>query len=71
MPCASGSRSMHPSMHSGPSLHTVARLDAPVTVPWAWFLSAPALAFFTAIVASIVPAWRALAQSPSESVRYE
>ncbi|MEC8252865.1 MAG: FtsX-like permease family protein, partial [Planctomycetota bacterium] len=52
-------------------MNTVARLDAPVTVPWAWFLYAPALAFFTAIVASIVPAWRALAQSPSESVRYE
>jgi ABC-type lipoprotein release transport system permease subunit len=49
----------------------VARLDAPVALPGRWFVWAPLLAFATAIVASIVPASRALRQSPSESVRYE
>ena len=52
-------------------MNTVARLDAPVTVPWAWFLYAPALSLFTAIVAAVVPARHALTRSPSESVRYE
>lgn len=52
-------------------MNAVARLDAPLAVPWAWFVYAPALAFGTAVIASVVPAWRALRQSPSESVRYE
>ncbi len=52
-------------------MNAVARLDAPVTVPWAWFVYAPLLAFATALAAATVPAWRALKQSPSESVRYE
>jgi putative ABC transport system permease protein len=52
-------------------MNVVARLDAPVALPGLWFVWAPLLAFATAIVASIVPAWRALRQSPSESVRYE
>ena len=52
-------------------MNAVARLDAPLAVPWPWFVYAPALAFGTAVLASVVPAWRALQQSPSESVRYE
>ena len=52
-------------------MNAVARLDAPVTNPWIWWLWTPLLAFGTAVVAAIVPAWRALRQSPSESVRYE
>ncbi|MCK5942163.1 MAG: ABC transporter permease [Planctomycetes bacterium] len=52
-------------------MNAVARLDAPLAVPWPWFVYAPLLAFTTAILASVVPAWRALQQSPSDSVRYE
>jgi len=52
-------------------MNAVARLDAPVTIPWQWWLWTPLLAFGTAVLASIVPAWRSLRQSPSESVRYE
>ena len=52
-------------------MNAVARLDAPLTVPWAWYAYAPAMAFATSVAASAVPAWRSLAQSPSESVRYE
>ncbi|MBL8753807.1 MAG: ABC transporter permease [Planctomycetes bacterium] len=52
-------------------MNQVARLDAPLVLPWTWFLVAPAAAFATAIVASLVPALRALRQSPSESVRCE
>ncbi|HEB52840.1 MAG TPA: FtsX-like permease family protein [bacterium] len=52
-------------------MNAVARLDAPVAIPWPWFVWTPLLAFATAILAAIVPAWRALRQSPSESVRYE
>ena len=52
-------------------MNAVARLDAPLALPWPWFAWAPLLAFGTAMLASVVPAWRALQQSPSESVRYE
>ena len=52
-------------------MNNVARLDAPVTLPWVWFLLVPVLAFGTAVVASLVPALRALRESPAESVRYE
>jgi len=52
-------------------LNAVARLDAPLAIPWRWFIYVPVGAFGTAVVAAIVPAWRALKQSPSESVRYE
>lgn len=52
-------------------LNAVARLDAPLAIPWKWFLYVPVGAFATAVCAAIVPAWRALRQSPSESVRYE
>lgn len=52
-------------------MNAVARLDAPLAVPWDWFVYAPLLAFVTSILAAAVPAWRALQQSPSESVRYE
>ncbi|MCA8950468.1 MAG: ABC transporter permease [Planctomycetes bacterium] len=52
-------------------MNQVAALDAPVTLPYEWFLIAPALALGIAVLAAIVPAWRALRQSPSESVRYE
>jgi ABC-type antimicrobial peptide transport system permease subunit len=52
-------------------MNRVARLDAPVTLPWVWFLLVPVLAFGTAVVASLVPALRALRESPAESVRYE
>ena len=52
-------------------MNAVARLDAPVTVPWRWFVWIPLGAFSLAVLAAIVPAWRALRQSPSESVRYE
>lgn len=52
-------------------MNHVARIDAPVTLPWPWFALVPVLAFGTALLASIVPAWRALRTSPAESVRYE
>lgn len=52
-------------------MNAVARLDAPVTLPLPWFLLAPALAFGVALVAAVVPAVRALRESPAESVRYE
>lgn len=52
-------------------MNHVARIDAPVTLPWPWFALVPALAFGTALLASTVPAWRALRTSPAESVRYE
>lgn len=54
-----------------PGLNSVAKLDAPVTLPYDWFLVVPIAALVTAVLASIVPAVRALRQSPSESVRYE
>ncbi len=52
-------------------MNHVAKLDAPVTWPLQWFVLAPVAAFATAVLAAVVPAWRALRQSPSESVRYE
>jgi putative ABC transport system permease protein len=52
-------------------LNAVARLDAPLAIPWTWFFYVPVGAFATAVCAAILPAWRALRQSPSESVRYE
>jgi putative ABC transport system permease protein len=52
-------------------MNAVARLDAPVTLPTPWFVLAPALAFGVAIAAAVVPAVRALRESPAESVRYE
>jgi ABC-type antimicrobial peptide transport system permease subunit len=52
-------------------MNKVAALDAPVTLPYRWFVIAPLLALVTALLAALVPAWRALRQSPSESVRYE
>lgn len=52
-------------------MNAVARLDAPLAMPWRWFVYVPVGAFATAVLAAIVPAWRALRQSPSESVRYE
>jgi len=52
-------------------LNAVARLDAPLAIPWTWFVYVPIGAFVTAVCAAIVPAYRALQQSPSESVRYE
>jgi putative ABC transport system permease protein len=52
-------------------MNQVARLDAPVALPLDWFLFAPLAALATAVLAAVVPALRALRQSPSESVRYE
>ena len=52
-------------------MNHVARLEAPVTLPWDWFLAVPFAALATALLASLVPALRTLRQSPSESVRYE
>lgn len=52
-------------------MNKVAALDAPWTLPWRWFWIAPLLALMTALLAAIVPALRAVRQSPSESVRYE
>ncbi|MCU0865834.1 MAG: ABC transporter permease [Planctomycetes bacterium] len=52
-------------------MNQVAKLDAPVTLPYPWFVLVPVLAFATALLAAIVPALRALRESPSESVRYE
>lgn len=54
-----------------PGMNTVAKLDAPVTLPYDWFVGVPLAALATALLAAVVPAWRALRQSPSESVRYE
>ena len=48
-----------------------AKLDAPVELPLEWFALAPLAALLTAVAAAVVPALRALRQSPSESVRYE
>lgn len=52
-------------------LNTVAGLDAPLSLPWRWFVWAPLFALATGLIAALVPARRALRQSPSESVRYE
>ena len=52
-------------------MNAVAQLDAPVTMPWRWLWLVPVAAFGTAILAALVPACRAIKQSPSESVRYE
>ena len=52
-------------------MNAVAQLDAPVTIPWLWLVLVPVAAFTTAILAALLPAFRALKQSPSESVRYE
>ncbi len=52
-------------------MNQVARLDAPLVLPWKWFLVVPVAAFVTSVLAAVVPAVRALRQSPSESVRYE
>lgn len=52
-------------------MNAVAGLDAPVVLPYRWFVLAPLAALATALVAAAVPALRALRQSPSESVRYE
>ncbi len=52
-------------------MNQVAKLEAPVELPLVWFLLVPLLAFGTALVASLVPALRALRESPAESVRYE
>ncbi|MCC7396149.1 MAG: ABC transporter permease [Planctomycetes bacterium] len=52
-------------------MNVVAGLDAPVVLPYRWFVLAPLAALGTALVAAMVPAQRALRQSPSESVRYE
>jgi ABC-type antimicrobial peptide transport system permease subunit len=52
-------------------MNRVARLEAPVALPWDWFVYVPILAFGTALLAALVPAVRALRQSPAESVRYE
>ena len=52
-------------------MNAVAKLDAPVTLPYTWFVVVPFAALATALLAALVPACRALRQSPSESVRYE
>jgi putative ABC transport system permease protein len=52
-------------------MNRVAAIDAPVTLPYTWFWVAPAAAFAVGVLAAVVPAWRALRQSPAESVRYE
>lgn len=52
-------------------MNHVAKLDAPVTLPQKWFVLAPLAALVTAAAAALVPAVRALRQSPAESVRYE
>jgi putative ABC transport system permease protein len=52
-------------------MNQVAKLDAPVTLPLPWFVLVPVLAFATALQAAMVPALRALRESPAESVRYE
>ncbi|MBL8730490.1 MAG: ABC transporter permease [Planctomycetes bacterium] len=52
-------------------MNHVAKLDAPVQLPLQWFVIAPLAALATAVSAAVVPALRALRQSPSESVRYE
>ncbi|MBL9078941.1 MAG: ABC transporter permease [Planctomycetes bacterium] len=52
-------------------MNRVARLDAPVELPLPWFGVVPLIALGIGVAAASVPAWRALRQSPSESVRYE
>jgi putative ABC transport system permease protein len=52
-------------------LNHIAGLDAPVALPRVWFALVPALALATGVLAAVVPAVRALRQSPVESVRYE
>lgn len=52
-------------------MNHVAKLDAPVRLAGEWFVLAPVAALGTALLAAVVPALRALRQSPSESVRYE
>lgn len=52
-------------------MNRVARLEAPLELPVVWFFLVPVLAFGTGLLAAAVPAWRALRESPAESVRYE
>ncbi|MBM4060127.1 MAG: ABC transporter permease [Planctomycetes bacterium] len=52
-------------------MNRVASLEAPLTPPYPWFWLVPAAALATCVLAAVVPAWRSLRQSPSESVRYE
>ncbi|MCB9885239.1 MAG: ABC transporter permease [Planctomycetes bacterium] len=52
-------------------MNQVAALDAPVRLPYEWFVVVPLAALLTGVLAAAVPARRALQQSPSESVRYE
>lgn len=52
-------------------MNHVAKLEAPVTLPYGWFAAVPVAALLTSLGAAVVPALRALRQSPAESVRYE
>jgi len=52
-------------------LNQVAGLEAPVIVPWPWFVAVPVLALLVGVLAAVLPATRALRESPAESVRYE
>ena len=52
-------------------MNQVAALDAPVQLPYVWFAVVPVAALLTGVLAAVVPARRALRQSPAESVRYE
>ena len=52
-------------------MNHVAKLEAPVTLPYGWFAAVPVAALLTSLGAAVVPAMRALRQSPAESVRYE
>lgn len=52
-------------------LNRVAGLEAPVVVPWLWFGIVPVLALAIGVLAAVLPATRALRDSPAESVRYE
>ncbi|MHC5065033.1 MAG: FtsX-like permease family protein, partial [Planctomycetota bacterium] len=52
-------------------LNRVAGLSAPLTMPWPYLIALPVLAVAVGCLAAVVPALRAIRQSPVESVRYE
>ncbi len=52
-------------------LNRVAGLTAPLTIPWPYMIALLPLAVLVGCLAALLPAMRAIRQSPVESVRYE
>ena len=45
--------------------------DSPFIIPWFWMIGGLILTFFTALLSGIIPARKAAALDPIESLRYE